>query len=38
MALGELVASIGGQGRSGDGTKYMGALYGGLVPGSYLSM
>lgn len=33
-----IVGSIGGQGRSNDGTKYTGALYGGLVPGSYFSV
>ncbi|MFN8674251.1 MAG: hypothetical protein U0457_19480 [Candidatus Sericytochromatia bacterium] len=32
------VLSVGGQGRSGDGTKYTGALYGGLVPGSYFEL
>lgn len=32
------ILSVGGQGRSDDGTKYTGALYGGLVPGSYFSV
>lgn len=33
-----IVGSIGGQGRGSDGAKYTGALYGGLVPGSYFSV
>jgi hypothetical protein len=33
-----LITSIGGQGKTKDGTKYVGNLFAGLVPGSYLSL